>query len=61
MFRSQAPAPLPPRPISIPTPRETTLPNGLTLVVVEDKRLPLISYRLAFRVGGAFDPPDFRD
>ena len=58
MFRSQAPAPLPPRPISIPTPRETTLPNGLSLVVVEDDRLPLISYRLAFRVGGAFDPPD---
>ncbi len=58
MFRSQAPAPLPPRPISILKPREATLPNGLSLVVVEDKRLPLISYRLAFRVGGAFDPPD---
>jgi zinc protease len=26
-------------------------------VVVEDSRLPLVSYRLAFRVGGAFDPP----
>jgi len=57
IFRSQAPAPLPPRPISIPTPRETTLRNGLTLVVVEDSRLPLVSYRLAFPVGGAFDPP----
>ncbi|HKG47813.1 MAG TPA: pitrilysin family protein [Pyrinomonadaceae bacterium] len=57
-FRSQAPAPLPPRPISIPTPRETTLRNGLTLVVVEDRRLPLVSYRLAFPVGGAFDPPE---
>lgn len=57
-FRSQAPAPLPPRPISIPTPRETTLRNGLSLVVVEDDRLPLVSYRLAFPVGGAFDPPD---
>jgi zinc protease len=57
IFRSQAPAPLPPRPISIPTPRETTLRNGLSLVVVEDTRLPLVSYRLAFRVGGAFDPP----
>ena len=56
-FRSQAPAPLQPRPITIPTPRETTLSNGLTLVVVEDSRLPLVSYRLAFRVGGAFDPP----
>ena len=58
ILRSQAPAPLPPRPITIPTPRETTLSNGLSLVIVEDNRLPLISYRLAFRVGGAFDPPD---
>jgi zinc protease len=57
-FRSQAPAPLPPRPISIPTRNETTLANGLKLVVVEDIRLPLVSYRLAFRVGGAFDPPE---
>jgi zinc protease len=57
IFRSKAPAPLKPRPISIPTPNETVLRNGLTLVVVEDSRLPLVSYRLAFRVGGAFDPP----
>ncbi|HEU4835391.1 MAG TPA: pitrilysin family protein [Pyrinomonadaceae bacterium] len=57
LFRSQAPAPLPPRPISIPTARETTLRNGLSLVVVEDTRLPLVSYRLAFPVGGVFDPP----
>ena len=56
-FRSEAPAPLQPRPISIPAPRETVLSNGLSVVVVEDSRLPLISYRLAFRVGGAFDPP----
>jgi zinc protease len=57
VFRHQAPPPLPSRPIAIPTPRETVLSNGLSLVVVEDNRLPLISYRLAFRVGGAFDPP----
>jgi zinc protease len=57
IFRSQAPPPLQPRPIEIPAARETVLPNGLTIVVVEDSRLPLISYRLAFRVGGAFDPP----
>ncbi len=56
-FRSQAPPPLPPHPITIPTPREIVLPNGLTVVVVEDNRLPLVSYRLAFRMGGAFDPP----
>ena len=58
IMRNQAPAPLAARPIAIPTPRETVLSNGLTLVVVEDDRLPLISYRLAFPVGGAFDPPE---
>ena len=57
LFRNQAPAPLAPRPIFIPAARESVLPNGLTIVTVEDGRLPLISYRLAFRVGGAFDPP----
>lgn len=57
-FRSQAPPPLQPRPILIPAPRETTLANGLKLVVVEESRLPLVSYRLAFPVGGAFDPPE---
>ena len=57
IFRSQAPAPLPSRPIVIPAPRETVLANGLTIVVVEDHRLPLVNYRLAFRVGSAFDPP----
>src|SRR6266850_4361835 len=56
-FLRQAPAPLPPHPIVIPTARETILPNGLKVVVVEDKRLPLVSYRLALRVGSAYDPP----
>ncbi len=55
-FRRQAPAPLPARPMHIPTAYETTLSNGLTLVIVEDKRLPLVSYRLAFRTGDAHDP-----
>ena len=57
IIRSQAPPPLKPSPISVPTPKETVLSNGLSLVVVEDHRLPLVSYRLAFPVGGAFDPP----
>src|SRR5215813_5916944 len=56
-FRRQAPAALPPRAIVIPSTHEIVLANGLTIVVVEDKRLPLVSYRLAFRVGGAYDPP----
>src|SRR5256885_7490095 len=55
-FRRQAPAPLAQKPLNIPKPYETTLPNGLQLVVVEDHRLPLVSYRLAFRTGNAEDP-----
>jgi zinc protease len=57
-FRHQAPAPLPSRPIHIPRASETTLSNGLTVVIVEDSRLPLVSYRLAFRAGDAHDPPE---
>jgi zinc protease len=57
-FRRQMPAPLAPRPLKLPEHLETTLANGLGLVVVEDKRLPLISFRLAFRSGDANDPVD---
>lgn len=57
-FRSQMPPPLAPRPLKLPEHIEITLPNGLGLVVVEDKRLPLISFRLAFRSGDANDPEE---
>ncbi len=57
-FLKQQPPPLPPRPIKLPTTAETTLPNGLLVVVVEDHRLPLVSYRLALRSGDAHDPPE---
>src|SRR5229473_2655197 len=55
-FRRHAPSPLPPHPIVIPTARETVLTNGLTVLVVEEPRLPLVSYRLALRAGTAYDP-----
>lgn len=57
-FRNHPPAPLAPRPIVIPNARETVLPNGLTVLVIEDDRLPIVSYRFALRVGGAYDPPN---
>ena len=57
-FRRQMPPPLAPRPLNLPEHLETTLSNGLGLVVVEDKRLPLISFRMAFRSGDANDPAD---
>ncbi|HEY0004898.1 MAG TPA: pitrilysin family protein, partial [Pyrinomonadaceae bacterium] len=57
-FRRQIPAPLAPRPLNIPKPFETRFSNGLQLVIVEDKRLPLVSFRLAFRTGDANDPKE---
>jgi zinc protease len=56
-FRRQPPAPLAPRPLNLPTAEETTLANGLRVVVVENPRLPLVTYRLALRTGDAHDPP----
>ena len=57
-FRQRPPAPLAPRPLNLPRSSETTLANGLRVVVVESDRVPLVSFRLAFRTGDAFDPPD---
>src|SRR5437667_647421 len=57
-FRGQMPPPFRPRPLNIPEPFETTLANGLTLVLVDDKRLPLISFRLSIRSGDANDPAE---
>jgi zinc protease len=55
-FRREPPAPLAPRPLNVPAPEETTLPNGLRVVFVENTRLPFVTYRLAFRTGDAHDP-----
>src|SRR5215207_3500574 len=57
-FRRQPPAPLPVRPLNLPQPAETQLANGLRVVVVEQRRLPLVSFRLAFRSGDSSDPSD---
>lgn len=55
-FRKQAPTPLPSRPFLLPKPVESTLPNGMRVIIVADKRLPLVSFRLAFGGGSASDP-----
>jgi zinc protease len=56
-FRREMPPPLAPRSLNLPEPFETTLSNGLQLTFIEDKRLPLICFRLAFRAGDTNDPP----
>jgi zinc protease len=50
-FRKKPPTPLVSKPFSIPKPTETTLANGLKVIVFEDKKLPLVSFRLAFKFG----------
>ncbi|MFL6208383.1 MAG: M16 family metallopeptidase [Pyrinomonadaceae bacterium] len=57
-FRQQQPPPLAPRPLNLPERAEATLANGLRVVFLEQRRLPLISLRLAFRTGDAHDPPE---
>lgn len=57
-FRREPPAPLAPRPITLSTPEELTLSNGLRIVFLQNPRLPLVSLRLAFRTGDAHDPPE---
>ena len=57
-FRKIAPAPLAPVPFDIPQPFETELPNGLKVVIFEDTRLPIVSFRLAFPSGNINDLAD---
>jgi zinc protease len=57
-IRKTAPEPLAPAPFSIPPVYQTTLENGFKIVVLADKRLPLVSYRLAFLAGDANDAKD---
>jgi zinc protease len=57
-FRREMPTPLRLQPLSLPRPTSSKLSNGLEVVTVEDKRLPLVSFRLAFRSGDANDPAD---
>lgn len=45
-------------PFQIPSAFETTLPNGLRVVIFDDERLPLVSFRLAFLSGDAHDPKE---
>jgi len=39
---------------------ETRLPNGLTVLLVEDKRFPMVTARLGFEAGAKYDPAELR-
>ena len=57
-FRRHHPAPLKPRALKIPAAVETKLGNGLRIAIVHDARLPMVSFRLAFRGGDSNDPAE---
>jgi zinc protease len=50
------PPPSAPRPFRIDAPRETTLPNGLRVVVAERRGLPVVTARLLVLSGNEVDP-----
>lgn len=47
------PAPASPKPVMVPAVKETKLPNGLTVAVVERRNVPLVTVRLLARTGAA--------
>ncbi len=50
------PPPAAPRPVQIPKPVEKTLANGLRVIVIEKKGVPLVAARLLITTGGERDP-----
>jgi len=55
-FPTRPPAPAPLRAAQFPPFQETALPNGMTLLLVENHEQPSLSVTLSFRAGSAYDP-----
>src|SRR5258708_18922392 len=49
------PAPSAPRPLTLPKVEKSRLGNGLTLEIVEDHRVPLVTIRLGLTAGASLD------
>jgi zinc protease len=52
------PPPAAPRSVSVPQPSEKTLANGLRVIAVQKRGLPLVAARLMIKTGGEADPSD---
>ena len=55
-FPTRPPTASPLRPVQFPPFREVALPNGMTLLLVENHEQPTLSVSLSFRAGNAYDP-----
>lgn len=57
IWRRLPPRPAPARPFRLPDTHEVKLENGLTLVMLENHRIPIVTVSLGLPVGTANDPP----
>ena len=55
-WRATQPGPGPERPLQLPVPRRFVLPNGLTVMLFEQHRLPLVSANLVVLAGSDRNP-----
>ncbi len=55
-FPTRPPTAAPLRPLQFPPFRELALPNGMTLLLVENHEQPTLSVSLSFRAGSYYDP-----
>jgi predicted Zn-dependent peptidase len=55
-FPARPPAAAPLRPAQFPPFQEAALPNGMTLLLIENHEQPSLSVTLSFRAGTAYDP-----
>ena len=55
-FPTTAPAPSVIKPAAFPPFQEATLPNGMRLLVVQNRKQPVVAISLSFPAGSAYDP-----
>ena len=56
--RTKPPATPPLRDFKLPPTQDSTLANGLRIVLVQDSRYPMVELRMGFQAGRVFDPPE---
>lgn len=52
--RTKPPEPGPPKDVEFPDYFDTTLPNGINLLVIENYKIPVVSVRLVFKNAGSY-------
>lgn len=57
-WRKTPPSSVPARPLTLPNLREVKLENGLTLALIEDRRVPMVTINLGIPVGDTNNPQD---